>query len=86
MNEINKINLSEQKTFRVSEITGIEKNFHQEINQRKLCIKKLSKYVTVFSYIDRIIIVLNPTTDELSIISFTSAVGAPVGMAGASLF
>ena len=31
--------------FRISQKTGIENYFHQEINQRKLCIKKLSKYV-----------------------------------------
>ena len=69
MNEINKINLSEQETFWLSEITGIKKYFHQEINQRKLCIKKLSKYATVFNYIDRIIIFLSATTDGVSIIS-----------------
>ena len=40
MNEINKINLSEQATFRLSEIMGIENYFHQEINQRKLFSKK----------------------------------------------
>ena len=36
MNEINKINLSEQIKFRLSEIIGIENYFYQEINQRKL--------------------------------------------------
>ena len=48
MNEINKINLSEQTKFRLSEIIGIENYFHQEINQKKSCSKKLSKYVTAF--------------------------------------
>ena len=84
MNEINKANLSEQTKFRLSEITGIENNFHQEINQRKLCIKKLSKYVTAFDYIDKILIILSATTGGKSIISFTSIVGAPVGIATAS--
>ena len=46
MNEINKKNLSEQTKFRLSEIIGIENYFHQEINQRKLCSKILSKYAT----------------------------------------
>ena len=46
MDEINKTNLSEQTKFRLSEIIGIENYFHQEINQRKSCIKKLVKYVT----------------------------------------
>ena len=84
MNEINEANLSEQTKFGLSEITGIENNFHQEINQRKLCIKKLSKYVTAFDYIDKILIILSATTGGKSIISFTSIVGAPVGIATAS--
>ena len=85
MNEINKINLSEQTKFRLSEIIGIENYFHQEINQRKSCIKKLDKYVTAFDYIDNILIVLSATTGGVSIVSFTSVVGAPVGIASASL-
>ena len=84
MNEINKVNLSEQTKFRLSEIIGIENYFHQEINQRKSCCKKLSKYVTVFDYIDKILIVLSATSSGVSIISFTSIVGAPVGIASAS--
>ena len=84
MNEINKINLSEQTKFRLSEIIGIENYFHQEINQRKLCSKKLSKYVTAFDYIDKILIVLSATSSGVSIISFTSIVGSPVGIASAS--
>ena len=55
MNEINKTNLSEQTKFRLSEIIGIENYFHQEVNQRKLCSKKLCKYITAFDYIDKIL-------------------------------
>ena len=84
MNEINKINLSEQTKFRLSEIIGIENYFHQEINQRKSCSKKLNKYVTTFDYIDKILIVLSATSSGISIISFTSIIGAPVGIASAS--
>ena len=39
---IDKTNLSEQTKFRLSEIIGIENYFHQEINQRKSCSKKLN--------------------------------------------
>ena len=84
MNEINKINLSEQTKFRLKEIIGIEHYFHQEINQRKTCSKKLCKYVTAFDYIDKILIVLSATSAGVSIISFTSVVGTPVGIASAS--
>ena len=82
---IDKTNLTEQTKFRLSEITGIENYFYQEINQRKSCSKKLNKYVTVFDYIDKILIVLSATGSGVSIISFTSIVGAPVGIASASL-
>ena len=84
MNEINKINLSEQTKFRLSEIIGIENYFHQEINQRKSCSKKLSKYVTAFDYIDKILIVLSATSSGVCIISSASVAGAPVGIASAS--
>ena len=43
--------------------------------------KKLSKYVTAFGYIDKILIVLSATGGGVSIISFTSVVGAPVRIA-----
>ena len=80
---IDKTNLSEQTKFRLSEIIGIENYFHQEINQRKSCSKKLSRYVTAFDYIDKILLVLSAKSGEVCIISSVSVVGAPVGIAGA---
>ena len=47
-------------------------------------VKKISKYVTAFDYIDKILIVLSSTTGGVSICSFTSIVAAPVGIASAS--
>ena len=90
MNESNSIelidrtDLSEQTKFRLDEISKIENYFHEEINQRKPCSKKLSKYVAAFDYIDKTLIVLSATTGGVSICSFTSIVGAPVGIASAS--
>ena len=81
---IDRTNLTEQTKIRLNKITEIENYFHQEINQRKSCSKKLNKYVTTFDYIDKILIVLSATTGGVSIISFTSVVGAPVGIASAS--
>ena len=85
MDEIDKTNLTEQTKIRLNKITEIENYFHQEINQRKSCSKKLNKYVTAFDYIDKILIVLSATSSGVSIISFTSIIGAPVGIASASL-
>ena len=84
MNEIDRTNLTGQTKFRLNEISKIENYFHKEINQRKSCSKKLSKYVAAFDYIDKILIVLSATTGGVSIISFTSIIGAPVGIASAS--
>ena len=77
-------NLTELRKIRLNKITEIENYFHREINQKKSCSKKLSKYVAAFDYIDKILIVLSATTGGVSICSFTSIVGAPVGIASAS--
>ena len=84
MDEINKINLSEQKRFRLDEISKIENCFVEETNQRKSCSQELNKHITTFDYIDKILVVLSATTGEVSIISFTSIIGAPVVLVGAS--
>ena len=82
--KIDKTNLIELTKIRLDKITEIENYFYEEINQRKSCSKKLSKYVAAFDYIDKILIVLSATTGGVSICSFTSIVGAPVGIASAS--
>ena len=85
MNESNSIetidrtNSTERKT-----LSKLKNYFREEMNQRKACSKKLSKYVAAFDYIDKILIVLSATTGGVSIISFTSIIGAPVGIASAS--
>ena len=80
---IDKTNLTEKTKFRLSEIIGIENYFYQEINQQKSYSKKLNKYVTAFDYIDKVLIVLSATIGGVSIISFTSIIVAPVGIASA---
>ena len=82
---IDRTNLTEQTKFRLDEISKIENYFHEEINQRKSCSKKISKYVAVFDYIDQALIVLGVTSGRISIVSFTSIAGTPVGIASATL-
>ena len=79
MHEIDKTKLSDQTKFRLK----IENCFINDINQQKECSKKLSKYVTIFDYIGKILIVLSATTGGISIVSFTTAIGAPVGIVSA---
>ena len=81
---IGKTDLSEQTKFWLDEISKIENYFIEEINQRKSCSKKLSKYVAAFDYIDKFLIVLSVATEGVSICLFTSIVGAPVGIGSAS--
>ena len=71
-----KKDLTYQTKIRLNKITEVEYYFNSEINQRKLCIKKLSKYVTAFDYIDKILIVFSATTGGVCVV-----VGTPVGIA-----
>ena len=54
------------------------------INKRKSCNKKLNKHVAVFDYIDQVLIVLSAASGRVSIISFNSIFGVPVGIASAN--
>ena len=73
MNEINKNKL--QTKCWLNEIRKIGNYFNSEINQRKSFIKKLSKYVTTFDYIDKVLIVLSATSGGVSIIHLQVLLG-----------
>ena len=93
MNELNSIEtqsnldaipLSDQTKFRLNKINKIKDYFISEIQERKTMSKTLGKYITVFDYIDKTLIVLSATSGGISIISFTSVIGIPAGIASAS--
>ena len=46
--------------------------------------KNLSKYIASFEYLDKSLIVLSVATGSISIASFATAIGAPVGIMSAS--
>ena len=46
--------------------------------------ERLSKYITSLDYFDKSSIVLSVTTGSISIVSYATVIGAPVGMASAS--
>ena len=77
-------NLTGQTKFWLSEIIGIKNYFYREINERKSYIRKLNKYITIFDYIDKTLIILSATSGGVSIISVISIVGLPVEIASAS--
>ena len=58
--------------------------FIAEIKERELMTKRFSKYIASFDYFDKSLIVLSVTTGSISIASFATAIGAPVGIASAS--
>ena len=82
--KIDKKSLTDQTKYRLNELNKIENYFKSEINQRKSCSKKLSKYVAAFDYIDKVLIVLSATSGGVSIISLPSVIGATAGIAATS--
>ena len=46
--------------------------------------KRLSKYIASFDYLDKSLIVLSVTTGSISIASFATGIGVPVGIVGVS--
>ena len=47
--------------------------------------KKLSKYISFFDYFDTSLIVLSVMSGGVSIASFATIIGAPIGLTSASL-
>ena len=68
MHEIDQTKLTDQTKFGLYEIKKIDNCFANDIDQQKAYSKKLNKYVTIFDYIDKILIVLSATTSGVSIV------------------
>ena len=70
--------------FRLNKVNEIKDYFSAEIKERELMSKRLSKYIASFDYFDKSLIVLYLVTGSISIASFATVIGAPVGMMSAS--
>ena len=70
--------------FRLNSIKEIKDYFVAEIKERELISKRLSKYIASFDDFDKSLIILSITTGSISIASFTTVVGAPVGIVSAT--
>ena len=75
---------SNKQQFRLKKINEIKDYFVAEIKERELMRKRFSKYIASFDYFDKSLIVLSVTTGSISIASFATVIGAPVGMMSAS--
>ena len=47
--------------------------------------KKVSKYISFFDYFDKSLIVLSLTSGSVTIASFATVIGTPIGITSASL-
>ena len=83
MNEIGE--LKDVTKYRLDEINEIKDYFNAEIKERKDIIRKISEYIVPFDYADKLFITLSASFDTLSIASYVTIVGIPIGIAGASL-
>ena len=83
--KINNLELTDINKYRLNEINKAKDYFNNEINERKDIIKKIKKYIVSFDYLDKIFIALSASFSTLSIASYATVVGLPVGIASSSL-
>ena len=76
--------LSNGQQFRLNKIIEIKDYFVAEIKETELINKRLSKYIASFDYFDKSLIFLSVIIGSISIASFATVSGAPVGMMSAS--
>ena len=76
--------LSNEQQFRLNKINEIKDYSAADIKERELLSKRLSKYIASFDYFDKSLIVLSVANDSISVASFATVIGAPVGMMNTS--
>ena len=77
--------LKDLTKYRVDEINNIKEYFNAEIKERKDILKKVSKYIVAFDYVDKVFITLSASFGTLSNASYATVVGIHAGIARASL-
>ena len=75
----------DNQQFRINKISEIKDYFIAEFKESELMSKKLSKYIAFCDYSDKLLVVLPATSGSVSIASFATINGTPVGIAIASL-
>ena len=73
------LNLNGQQQFRINKINRIKDYFVAEIKEKELT--SLNKYTASFDYFDKSLIVLSTKSGSISIASFATVIGTPVGIA-----
>ena len=79
---LNAIPLNDLQQFRINKINEIKDYFVAKIKERELI--KLRKYIASLDFFDKSLTFLSVTTGSISIASFATVIGAPVGIVSAS--
>ena len=82
---LNEVPLSDQQHFSLNKVNEVKDYFVAEIKKRELMSKILSKYIAFCDYFGNCLIVLSATSGSISIASFATVIGTPVGTASVSL-
>ena len=77
-------NLNDQQQFGLDKANKIKDYFIAEIKKKELISKIFNKYFAPFDYSNKSLIALSATSGGIHIASFTTVIGAPVGIASAS--
>ena len=72
------------KQFRLNKVNETKDYFVAEIKERKLISKRLSKCIASFDYFDKSYLMLSVTIGSISIASFATVIGAPLGITSTS--
>ena len=80
---MNETPLTDKQHFRLNKINEIKDYFVAEIKERELMSKRLCKYIDFCDYFDKSLIPLSATNGSISIASFATVIGTPVGIASA---
>ena len=77
-------NTSNDQQFRLNKVNEVKYYFIAEIREKERMSKNLSKYIASFEYIDKSLIVLSVAASSISIASYATVIGAPIGITSAS--
>ena len=75
---------SSEQQFRLNKINEIKDYFVADIKEKVLMSQRLSKFIASSDYFDNSLIILSVATGRISIASFVTVIGAPVGVMSAS--
>ena len=71
---------SNEQQFRLNKINEIKDYFVAEIKERELMSKRLSKSIASFDQFEKSLTALSLTTGSISIATFATVTGAPIGI------